>query len=42
MPMAAYVALVRSGGLGVDEGQHVPDVERLLARIWSWSPLAAS
>ena len=23
----AYVALVRSGGLGVDEGQHVPDVE---------------
>ena len=34
-----YAALVLSGGLGVDEGQHVPDVERLLSRIWSWSPL---
>ena len=39
VPEGAYVALVRSGGLGVDEGQHVPDVGRLLSRIWSWSPL---
>ena len=34
-----YVSLVRSGGLSVDEGRAVPDVERLLSRIWSWSPL---
>ena len=34
-----YVSLVRSGGLSVDEGRAVPDVEQLLARIWSWSPL---
>ena len=38
-PEGAYEALARSGGLFVDEGQHVPDVERLLSRIWSWSPL---
>ena len=39
VPEGAYSELVRSGGLSVDEGQHVPDVERLLSRIWSWSPL---
>ena len=39
VPEGAYVALARSGGLGVAEGQHVPGVEQLLARIWSWSPL---
>ena len=35
-----YTALVRSGGLSVDEGQHVPSIERLLARIWNWNPTA--
>ena len=39
VPEGAYVELVRSGGLGVAEGQHVPDVEQLLARIWTWEPL---
>ena len=39
VPEGTYAALARSGGLGVDEGQHVPDVERLLSRIWSWSPV---
>ena len=33
-----YVDLVRSGGLAVDEGQHVPSIELLLSRIWDWSP----
>ena len=35
-----YTALVRSGGLSVDEGQHVPGVGRLLSRIWAWEPAA--
>ena len=35
-----YLDLVQSGGLAVDEGQHVPSIERLLARIWPWEPLA--
>ena len=35
-----YSELVRSGGLAVDEGQHVPSVERLLSRVWAWEPLA--
>ena len=35
-----YSELVRSGGLAVDEGQHVPSIERLLARIWNWNPTA--
>ena len=35
-----YLQLVQSGGLAVDEGQHVPSIERLLARIWAWEPLA--
>ncbi len=35
-----YVELVRSGGLSVDEGRSVPDVDRLLSRIWPWSPSA--
>ena len=38
VPACAYLELVRSGGLAVDEGRAVPDVERLLSRIWSWSP----
>ena len=33
-----YVSLARTGGLGVDEGQHVPSIDRLLARVWSWKP----
>ena len=37
---ATYSELVRSGGLAVDEGNHVPSIERLLARIWAWEPLA--
>ena len=24
----------------MDEGQHVPSIERLLARVWAWEPLA--
>ena len=35
-----YSELVRSGGLSVDAGQHVPGVARLLSRIWSWQPAA--
>ena len=34
----AYVALARSGGLAVDEGHAVPDVELLLSRIWELEP----
>ena len=34
----SYWELVRSGGLSVDAGQHVPSIERLLAPIWPWSP----
>ena len=33
-----YVSLARSCGLSVDEGQHVPSIDRLLARVWSWEP----
>ena len=36
----SYSELVRSGGLSVDAGQHVPSIERLLAPIWPWSPAA--
>ena len=36
----SYSELVHSGGLAVDEGQHVPSIERLLARIWRWEPTA--
>ena len=36
----SYSELVRSGGLSVDEGQHVPGVGRLLSRIWAWEPAA--
>ena len=35
-----YLQLVQSGGLAVDEGNHVPSIERLLARIWRWEPTA--
>ena len=31
---------MKSGGLSVDAGRAVPGIERLLARIWSWEPLA--
>ena len=30
--------LCEAGGLSVDEGRAVPDVSRLLSRIWSWEP----
>ena len=40
MAEGTYSELVRSGGLAVDEGQHVPTIERLLARIWPYEPLA--
>ena len=36
----AYAELVKSGGLSVDAGRAVPSVERLLARIWAWEPVA--
>ena len=35
-----YAELVKSGGLAVDVGRAVPGIERLLARIWAWEPLA--
>ena len=35
----SYAELIRSGGLSVDEGQHVPSIELLLARIWAFEPL---
>ena len=35
-----YAELVRSGGLSVDAGRAVPDVARLLARVWAWQPAA--
>ena len=38
VPEGAYAELARSGGLTVDEGQHVPSVERLLSRVWAWEP----
>ena len=34
-----YSELVRSGGLSVDEGRAVPGIDRLLSRVWAWSPL---
>ena len=34
----AYVELVRSGGLAVDDGHAVPDIGLLLSRIWDWEP----
>ena len=40
VPENSYLDLVRAGGLTVDEGQHVPSIQRLLARVWAWSPLA--
>ena len=33
-----YSELVKSGGLAVDVGRAVPGIERLLSRIWAWSP----
>ena len=36
--LGSYAALVRSGGLSVDEEHAVPDIELLLARVWSWKP----
>ena len=39
VPEGAYAELVRSGGLSVDEGNHVPSIERLLSRVWPWEPL---
>ena len=38
VPDGSYLELVRSGGLSIDEGQHVPSIEKLLARVWAWSP----
>ena len=35
-----YSELMYSGGLDMDEGQHVPGVARLLSRIWAWEPAA--
>ena len=35
-----YLDLVKSGGLAVDEGQHVPSIEKLLSRVWNWNPTA--
>ena len=40
MHEGTYAELVRSGGLAVDVGQHVPSIQRLLARVWAWEPLA--
>ena len=40
VPTDTYLELARSGGLSVDAGQHVPHVDRLLARVWSWEPAA--
>ena len=34
----AYVELVRSGGLSVDDARAVPDIGLLLSRIWEWEP----
>ena len=36
----AYLELVRSGGLSVDEGRAVPGIARLLSRVWAWEPAA--
>ena len=36
----SYGELVQSGGLSVDEGNHVPSIERLLSRVWPWEPSA--
>ena len=40
VPPDSYLELARTGSLSVDAGQHVPSIERLLARIWSWGPSA--
>ena len=40
VPEGTYGELARSGGLSVDEGQNVPRIETLLARIWNWNPSA--
>ena len=34
----AYLELVRSGGLAVDDARAVPDIGLLLSRIWEWEP----
>ena len=34
----AYLELVRSGGLAVDDARAVPDIGLLLSRIWDWEP----
>ena len=34
----AYLSLVRSGGLAVDDARAVPDIGLLLSRIWEWEP----
>ena len=36
---SAYLELARAGGLSVDEGRAVPGIDRLLSRVWAWSPL---
>ena len=38
VPEGAYLELARAGGVRVDEGQNVPSVDRLLARVWPWEP----
>ena len=38
VPEAAYLELVRSGGLAVDDAHAVPDIGLLLSRIWDWEP----
>ena len=40
VPEGTYGELALAGGLGVAEGQHVPDIGLLLARIWDWEPVA--
>ena len=39
VPEGAYVELVRSGGLSVDDVRAVPDIGLLLSRIWAWDPV---
>ena len=38
VPDGSYAELARSGGLTVDEGRAVPDIGRLLSRIWTLEP----
>ena len=40
VPDGSYHELARSGGLAVDAGRAVPGIERVLSRIWAWSPAA--